>query len=129
MVVDNTNEATTTEDVVAAAVTVKLEAVDAAVVDQSGVAILTETAEGVEVELTLSAMDAEEVQPAHIHEGSCPGVGTVAYALTSVINGASMTLIPDVTMADLVEMFPLAINIHKSAEETTVYTACGSIEI
>jgi hypothetical protein len=108
-------------------VTVELTAVDATVVDQSGQAVLTETPEGVEVELTLTVLDATTPQPAHIHEGACPGVGAVAYALENVVNGSSTTMLEGVTMADLVEMLPLAINVHKSATESSVYTACGDV--
>ena len=121
-----TEETTTTEEEkMAQSITVDLTAVDATVVDQSGQAVLTETTAGIEIALTLTALDATTPQPAHIHKGECPGVGAVAYPLENVVNGSSMTVLADVTMADLIEMLPLAVNVHKSATESSVYTSCG----
>ncbi len=116
------------EALLAGEVSVNLDAVDINTVDQSGVAVITETETGVQVEITLTTLEATELQPAHIHLGECPGVGEIAYPLEDVVDGQSTTLLP-VTMAELKEMLPLAINIHKSAEELSVYTACGSIEL
>jgi hypothetical protein len=65
-------------------------------------------------------------QPAHIHVGSCPDVGTVKYPLTSVVDGSSVTTL-DVTLSQLQSGLPLAINVHKSATEAAFYTSCGDL--
>lgn len=94
---------------------------------QTGKATLTEDAGKVKVVLELSKVDAlKDPQPAHIHKGSCPGVGEVVYPLTSVANGKSETVL-NTTLAKIKQELPLAINVHKSASELKVYTACGAL--
>ena len=65
-------------------------------------------------------------QPAHIHEGSCENLGGVKYALSDVVGGVSETLVP-VLLSELQAGLPLAVNVHKSAEEVDVYLACGDL--
>jgi len=60
--------------------------------------------------------------------GACPGVGAVKYPLTSIVNGASTTVL-SVTLDQLKKELPLAINVHKSATEVSTYTACGPLDI
>lgn len=93
---------------------------------ESGTATLKEVNGQVNVTIELSGYPANVAQPAHIHAGSCPGVGAVKYPLTSVVNGKSTTLL-QVTLAELKTQLPLAINVHKSAKEVTNYTACGAL--
>ncbi len=93
---------------------------------QSGTAMIEEKDGSVVV--TLSVSPAGKVsQPAHIHMGACPTPGEVAYPLTDVVDGKSVTTL-SVTMAALKEQMPLAINVHKSADEPKVYTACGDLK-
>lgn len=97
---------------------------------QSGTAILTPSADGksVTVALALTGGTFTAAQPAHIHEGSCPTPGAVKYPLTNVVNGKSTTVLK-MSMADLLKTAPqLSINVHKSAAESSVYTACGNIQ-
>jgi hypothetical protein len=97
---------------------------------QSGNATLTENENGqlvVTVNL-LGAGDYPDPQPAHIHVGACPGVGAVKYPLTSLENGLSETTINNLTLADVTGVEGgLALNVHKSAAEAGVYTACGDL--
>ena len=78
------------------------------------------------VVLSLTGASAEANQPAHIHVGSCAEIGTVKYPLTSVLGGVSETML-DVSTETLLGSLPLAINVHKSAEEVSVYVACGDL--
>lgn len=96
---------------------------------QSGQATLVENEDG-QVTVTLNMMGGEfpTAQPAHIHIGNCPEPGAVQYPLLDVVGGTSETVL-DVSMEELLassEM--LAINVHKSAPEASVYTACGDIQ-
>lgn len=93
---------------------------------ESGTATLKEANGQVTVAITLVGYTKDVAQPAHIHAGSCPGVGAVKYPLTSVVNGKSTTVL-QVTLAQLKTQPPLAINVHKSAKEVTNYTACGAL--
>ena len=68
-----------------------------------------------------------EAEPAHIHLGSCPNPGIVKYPLTNVGNGASQTNIPNMTLRQLLLELPLAINVHKSADDLKAYVSCGDI--
>lgn len=92
---------------------------------QTGTATLVE--EDGTVKVTLNIAPTEGAQPAHIHVGSCPEPGKVLYSLTDVEDGKSETTI-NTTIAELDEQLPLAINVHKSAEEMSMYTSCGDLK-
>lgn len=85
-------------------------------------AILSKT----KVTISLSGAPSGVPQPAHIHVGSCPAPGAIKYPLTSVISGQSETIL-DVSLEELRDQLPLAVNVHKSSEEAKVYVACGDI--
>jgi hypothetical protein len=95
---------------------------------QSGIAIFTKGLnDKVEVRLAMEGGTFTEPQPAHIHLGSCPTPGAVKYPLTDVIDGVSVTNL-EVTWDEMMASGEkLAINVHKSAQEVSVYTACGDI--
>lgn len=97
---------------------------------QSGVASFTENEDGkLVVTLTMVGGNFTEPQPAHIHVGSCPNPGAVKYPLTNVTGGSSETVL-DMTWAALQSSEEkLAVNVHKSAAESKVYTACGDIPL
>ena len=90
---------------------------------QSGTAVLTPDGSGTKVVLTLS--NAPGPHPAHIHSGSCPDVGAVVYPLTAVSDGKSETTVA-ASIADILKQ-PMAINVHKSAAEASVYVSCGDL--
>lgn len=106
--------------------TVTLESVNDS--GEAGTATLTEENGQTKVEIALTGYVQDVQQPAHIHIGECPGVGAVKYPLTSIVNGASTTMIA-VTLDQLKKELPLAINVHKSTNEVSVYTACGPLNI
>lgn len=91
-----------------------------------GTAILSSENGVTKIVISLTGYTKDVQQPAHIHLGECPGVGTVKYPLTSVVNGVSETLL-DLTLESLKKELPLAINVHKSATEASTYTSCGPI--
>lgn len=94
---------------------------------ESGTATMMEVDGKVKVMLNLTGVLPEGVeQPAHIHMGKCPDVGEVKYPLTSPVSGVSETML-DVTLDQLKSELPLAINVHKSSEEASVYVSCGDI--
>ncbi len=95
--------------------------------DEFGIATLVEESGQVTVTLSLEGFTQDVSQPAHIHVGSCPGVGSVSYPLTNVLNGASITTL-NVTLDQLEDELPLAINVHKSVDEAGVYVSCGNLE-
>lgn len=97
---------------------------------QSGSAALTENADGkLVVELTLTGETFPDPQPAHIHSGACPMPGVVAYPLTNVVDGQSVTTLP-LSWSELIASgAPLAINVHKSTAEASIYTACGDVPV
>ena len=92
---------------------------------QSGTATLTAKGEQTEVVVSVSAGAAGIAQPIHIHAGTCSTLGGVVHALTNVEGGNSTTTV-DVSLASL-KSGDFAINLHKSADEIAVYTACGNI--
>lgn len=94
---------------------------------QSGKATFEDVGGGyVKVTLALVGKAYADPQPAHIHTGTCEKPGPVKYPLTNVVNGASETTVT-VAMADLWKG-DLILNVHKSAKESTVYTACGELK-
>lgn len=107
---------------------IPLETIEKSGVEQSGTAILKEESGKVIVSIEVNhPIEVTDPQPIHIHKGACPGVGAIAYPLTSLQDGVSETVL-DVTLEDIKKQLPLAINIHKSLKEATVYTACGNIQ-
>jgi len=95
---------------------------------ESGTATLEETAGKVKVTLNLTGAPAGVTQPAHIHTGTCANIGGVLYPLTFPVDGVSETTL-NVTLAQLKEQMPLALNVHKSQAEASVYYSCGDLPL
>src|SRR3990167_9595139 len=93
---------------------------------ENGTATLKEVDGKVVVSVELTGQPEGTIQPMHIHKGSCPGVGDVLYPLTNAVLGKSETTL-DVTMEALLAQSPIAINVHKSASQPTIYFSCGDI--
>lgn len=94
--------------------------------NESGIATLKEMNGSVTVNLYLTGYTSDVTQPAHIHVGTCPGVGVISYPLNSVLNGRSTTVL-NTSLAQLKQQLPLAINVHKSNVEISTYTSCGAL--
>ncbi len=93
----------------------------------SGTATLTDLPNGqTRVEIAVTGFQGGTPSPAHIHMGTCATLNpAVLYPLTDVVSGTSTTVVNVTTAALLAQ--PHAINIHKSAQEATVYVGCGTI--
>lgn len=93
---------------------------------QTGKATLTAKGNQTEVVIDIQPGTAGVEQPAHIHEGKCPGVGPVKHPLSNVVNGKSTTTV-NATLQSL-ETGAFAINVHKGpGGDAGVYVACGEL--
>jgi hypothetical protein len=97
---------------------------------QSGMATISDNGDGkAVVTLTMTGGNFPEPQPAHIHLGTCPKPGAVKYPLTNVVAGSSTTTLA-ISLEELEKSTDkLALNVHKSAAEASVYTACGDLPV
>ena len=98
---------------------------------ESGFVTLAEAEGKTRVVIDVSSVPEGVIQPAHIHVGPCAEIGGVKYPLIGVekveMGPASVTIL-DVSFEQLMsELLPLAINVHKSQEESGVYVACGDV--
>ena len=97
--------------------------------DSGETGMVTMQEENGQVTVTINMTGAPATaQPAHIHAGACPTPGAVVFPLTNVVNGMSETVLTT-TLAELKAQMPLAVNVHKSATESSVYVACGGISL
>ncbi|MBI2577597.1 MAG: hypothetical protein HYV77_02000 [Candidatus Wildermuthbacteria bacterium] len=94
---------------------------------ETGTATLTNENGKTKVVLSLNGAPANVTQPAHIHSQPCANIGAVKYPLTSALNGASQTIL-DIPLSQILSELPLAVNVHKSNAESSVYAACGDIQ-
>jgi hypothetical protein len=109
-------------------VTVQMEEYDGSGI--SGTAILTDSPDGVVVEISLEG-NIEGSHPAHFHEGTCDTMDPLVpiYPLADVdADGTSVTTVPDVSLAD-VTTEPFVINVHKSLAELPVIVSCGNVPV
>lgn len=93
----------------------------------SGTATLSDKEGVLVVSLSMSGTPAGSLQPAHIHLGSCSALGNPRFTLNDVSGGTSETELVGVTVAQILSELPLSVNVHKSAQESSVYVACGDI--
>ncbi len=109
----------------AATITIPIDTQNASGI--SGTATLTDLPNGqTRVDITVTGFQGGTPSPAHIHEGTCATLNpAVLIPLSNVVDGKSTTVVNVTTAALLAQ--PRAINIHKSAQEATVYVACGTI--
>jgi len=92
---------------------------------ESGTATLTDTKAGLKVVISLTGAPAGP-QPAHIHKGSCAKLDPKPeYPLSSVVDGKSTTVVPGVTIGQI--LGKTAVNVHKSTTDIPTYFACGDV--
>ena len=93
---------------------------------QPGTVTLTPQGAQTMVVINVAPGTAGADQPAHIHDGTCPGVGAVAYPLTNVSDGHSTTMV-NASLSSLQDGNH-SINIHQGpGAEINIYTACVDI--
>ena len=94
---------------------------------QSGTATLTRVNDRTKVVLDIEpGRPEDDPQTAHIHFGHCgPNLRELRFQLTDVVDGRSTTVL-DITLADLASDNNV-INLHKSYENKSVFTAFGNI--
>ena len=93
---------------------------------QSGPAELTDLGNGsTRVVVVLSNAPSNVPQPIHFHSGTCATLGPIVYPLTSLVNGRSESTV-NVSIAQMLAT-PFAINAHRSAQEASIYVACGNV--
>lgn len=95
---------------------------------ESGTAVFEENGDYVVVTLNVTGGKAGITQPAHIHVGTCPGLGAVKYPLKNVVDGTSVTTL-NLTLAQLKQELPLAINVHESTDNFKSYVACSEVSL
>lgn len=95
---------------------------------ETGTANLAENNAQVVINLTVDGAPAGLAQPAHIHKGTCANLDPKPlYPLQNILNGSSQTTLPNKTLNDLKNEGPLAVNVHKSAQQASVYVACADL--
>ena len=94
---------------------------------QTGTATLTAQGSQTQVVVNIQPGGAGVAQPGHIHQGSCPGVGAVAFPLTNVVDGTSTTVVN--ASLDSLRTGGYSINIHQDGTQAGlgVYVSCGGI--
>jgi hypothetical protein len=93
---------------------------------ETGTAVLTQQADGVQVVVTLKGAPTT-AQPTHIHAGTCGKINAAPeWPLTSLSGGTSTSVVKGVTIDQMLKS-PYAINVHKSTDDLGTYVACGNI--
>jgi plastocyanin len=91
---------------------------------QNGWATLA-ASNSVSVATVVLSQGALESEVNHIHTGSCPTPGAVAFGLENLVDGAGVTVVKESFQNILAGTY--AFNMHKKGEPS-VYTACGDIK-
>ena len=94
---------------------------------ERGTAVVSQHNGGTRVVVNLTGAPQSVAQPAHLHSGTCESLRGVQYSLLNLVNGVSTTDL-DVSVDEVISSLPLAVNVHKSAEEIAIYVACGNVE-
>lgn len=96
--------------------------------NETGTVTFSEASETTtKVTITLKGAPKDVPQPAHIHASSCKPLNPApSHQLTSVKNGTSETIL-NMSLGDLWKEAPFAVNVHKSAAEAKIFTACADV--
>jgi len=106
--------------------TIKMKALNGS--GENGTAVLTQMPDGLHVVVKLTNAPKDTLQPTHIHIGNCGNINKAPeYGLQSTANGAATSVVPGVTLSDLMKG-KYAINVHKSADDLGTYVSCGDVK-
>jgi hypothetical protein len=95
---------------------------------QNGTAMLKQNGKNLWVKVSVSNEPKGGSEPAHIHPGYCATLNPAPWkVLTNVVNGTSITTVPNLTIAAL-KASKYAINVHESAKNIKRYVSCGDIK-
>lgn len=109
-------------------VTVEMEEYDGSGI--SGTAVLTDSPDGVIVDITLEG-NLVGAHPSHFHEGDCSTMDPLVpiYPLADIgADGKSVTTVPDITLAEITSV-PFVINVHESLAALPVIVSCGNVPV
>ena len=121
----NTSRIESTQNIIPPEVQIRLTEINKS--NEEGFVTLTqEFGKKVKVVIELENVPRNIRQPAHIHKGSCIDLGNVLFSLNDVVNGKSETTIVT-SMAELSQMLPLAVNVHKSTSQASLFVSCGNL--
>lgn len=105
--------------------TVKMHALNKSAED--GTATISQSGADVKIVIALSSTS-KDLQPAHIHSGTCEKLNPAPEVpLSSVDGGKSTTVLKNTTIASLLKK-PVSINVHKSTSDLATYVSCGPIK-
>lgn len=94
---------------------------------ETGTVTLAPTPDGKGTIVTIATQNAvSDLQPAHVHNGSCLALGGVVYPLQTVQNGKSVTTLKEVPVSALTSG-KYAINVHKSTSDIATYVSCVNL--
>ena len=91
---------------------------------QSGTAVIETVGEITTVTVAVEP-PSNEVQPMHIHAGTCDDVGPILFSLENLVRGQSVTEL-DADLKTLHDQ-PGLINVHASFTDFSTSTACASL--
>jgi hypothetical protein len=95
---------------------------------KTGTATLEQLPGGVRI-LVEMAGGQNGTQTVHIHTGSCASLNPIPkYTLADIVDGSSRTMVPDVSLADLLKG-KYVIDVHESSADSQKYVACAAIVI
>ena len=93
---------------------------------QSGTVTLTSQGDRTQIVIESFSPFGREHQPAHVHRGTCANLDPEpAYPLPDLVDGVAGDTI-DISLGELLEG-EYAVNVHRSAQQADVYTACADI--
>lgn len=93
----------------------------------SGIVTFNEVNGKVFIGVDLNNTTDKASHPAYVYEGSCEKPENAKYSLSPVVNGKTANYITG-TLADFKKQFPLAVRVHKSAQDLKTDIVCADLK-